>query len=185
MLQLITPTGARPESWALCIKWMQRQTYRGPVKWVIVDDGPEAQTVPEIPNWDIQVIRRRPYWKEGQNTQHRNILLALHQIDRNHPLLVIEDDEHYRPEYLAEMAEGLKRYPIVGQLKAYKYNVRLMRHKTQSHPFASSLCATGMQGHAIDVFRQITEKKPKLVDLPLWLRCQRQGLRLDKQLVTA
>ena len=45
MLTLLTATGARPEAWAICEQLMARQTYAGPVRWVIVDDGPVAQPV--------------------------------------------------------------------------------------------------------------------------------------------
>ena len=45
MLTLLTATGARPEAWAICERLMARQTYAGPVRWIIVDAGPEAQPV--------------------------------------------------------------------------------------------------------------------------------------------
>lgn len=42
MMTLITPTGVRPKAWSICERLMARQTYDGPVQWVIVDDGQQA-----------------------------------------------------------------------------------------------------------------------------------------------
>ena len=35
---VITPTGDRPEAFALCVKWMKSQDL-SPHVWVVVDDG--------------------------------------------------------------------------------------------------------------------------------------------------
>lgn len=69
MLTLVTATGARPEAWALCERWMLRQTFAGPVRWVIVDDGPEPQPITfRRAGWELVLIRPAPFWRPGQNT---------------------------------------------------------------------------------------------------------------------
>lgn len=74
MLTLLTATGARPQAWAICERLMMAQDYSGPVRWVIVDDGKEAQPVTfERDGWTLEVIRPAPYWRQGQNTQARNL----------------------------------------------------------------------------------------------------------------
>lgn len=50
------------------------QDYKGPVRWVIVDDGKEAQPVTfQRDDWTLEVIRPTPFWRQGQNTQARNL----------------------------------------------------------------------------------------------------------------
>lgn len=168
MIQLLTATGARPEAWELCIKWMQRQTYRGPVKWVIVDDGPVAQRIPRLPRWQIEVVRVEPHWQPGQNTQARNMRAALERITDDEPLLIIEDDEHYAPGYLKRMAEVLKTHEMAGQGLCRKYNLKTRRAMEMIHPTQASLCATGMRGNATRRLRMLCQKAPKLIDVQIW-----------------
>lgn len=88
-MQLLTATGARPEAWALCEQWMARQDYAGPVHWVIVDDGETPQPITfSRDGWTLTVIRPLPRWKQGMNTQCRNMLAGLEKIDRTQPLLM-------------------------------------------------------------------------------------------------
>jgi len=69
MLTLLTATGCRPQAWAICEELMRRQSYAGPVKWIIVDDGEVAQPITfKRSNWLVVVTRPEPFWKSGQNT---------------------------------------------------------------------------------------------------------------------
>ena len=108
MLTLLTATGCRPEAWALCERWMARQTYAGTVRWVIVDDGPDEQPITfEREGWVLEVLRPTPRWRLGNNTQARNLSEGLAVIgadalvvgsvtrlaDGRHPLLLNHDTE--------------------------------------------------------------------------------------------
>ena len=54
MLTLLTTTGCRQDTWAICEALMAQQTYDGAVRWVIVDDGEVEQTVNfQRDNWSI------------------------------------------------------------------------------------------------------------------------------------
>src|SRR5690606_8566975 len=78
LFTLLSATGARPEAWAICERLMARQDYAGPVRWVIVDDGPEPQPVTfQRDGWVLEVVRPEPYWQPGQNTQARNLAAGL------------------------------------------------------------------------------------------------------------
>lgn len=182
MIQLLSATGARPEAWDLCIKWMRRQTYSGPVRWVIVDDGEIAQTVPDIPRWDIEVIRPEPFWTLGQNTQARNMQAGLKRISDDAPLLIIEDDEHYAPGYLDQMARALESSDMAGQALCRKYNLHTRRAMEMSHPSQASLCATGLRGDATRGLRALCQAAPKLIDVQLWKL--RRGVLFDGAYVT-
>lgn len=53
-LTLLTATGERQEAFDLCQRWMQRQTFEGSVRWVIVDDGEKEQKITfNRKNWNI------------------------------------------------------------------------------------------------------------------------------------
>jgi hypothetical protein len=169
MLQLLTATGARPEAWALCERWMAAQTYAGPVVWVVVDDGPVAQPVRfERAGWTLDVIRPTPLWCEGQNTQARNLLTGLAAIDRRHPLLVIEDDDHYAADWLEHASEQLSHAELVGEVRARYYNLALRRGQQLSNTQHASLCASAMRDGAIDAFERACHGSPKFIDIVLW-----------------
>ena len=147
---------------------MRRQTYAGPVKWIIVDDGQEPQTVPEVNGWEINIIRPNPCWRPGQNTLVRNVRVGLTHVINREPLLFIEDDEHYAPDYLARMETELQTHELVGQGLCRKYNLATMRAKERLYPSKSSLCATGIRGNATAAFRKIATHGYRFPDMVMW-----------------
>jgi hypothetical protein len=167
MIQLLTPTGARHQAWELCIKYMAAQDYQGPVHWVIVDDGPNPQTVPDIPGWRISVIYPKDKWQKGQNTQNRNLLVGIKHLSKKHPVLFIEDDEHYHPSWISVCAEHLQHHKLIGQALCRKYSLakRAWSENTYNH---ASLCCTAISGSMISKFKAIVERNQKLADIQLW-----------------
>lgn len=171
MLTLLTATGARPQAWAICERLMAAQHYAGPVRWIIVDDGPEPQAVTfKREGWDLVLIRPAPFWQPGQNTQARNLLKGLEAVDPAAHLVVIEDDDHYRPGYLTEIAQRLERAELVGECKARYYNLSLRRGRQLSNSSHASLCSTAMRGAALFAFRTACQRASKFIDLELWRR---------------
>lgn len=169
MLQLLTATGARPAAFALCERWMAAQDYAGPVTWIIVDDGPEPQTVTfKRPGWRLVVIRPSPLWQPGQNTQARNMLKGLEVVDPAHPLAVIEDDDHYATDWLTTVAREIKQGELVGECRARYYNIGTRKGRELDNVRHASLCSTAMRGKAVDAFRSACIKAPKFIDLHLW-----------------
>lgn len=168
-LTLITPTGARPEAWALCQRWMARQTYQGPVRWIIVDDGPQAQEVTfQRQGWELVVLRPTPFWRLRQNTQGRNFMKALELVDSDDWVAIIEDDDWYSPLWLERVVEELQHAELVGQGWNRYYNVRsgaVLVHDNAQH---ASLCASAFRGRALGSFRRIANDGPTLMDVPLW-----------------
>lgn len=171
MLQLLTATGCRPEAFALCERWMAAQTYTGQVTWIIVDDGVEPTPITRSPKgWTQVVIRPMPYWRPGQNTQARNLLKGLAAVDPRFPVLIIEDDDHYAPDWLATVAQALERAELVGECRARYYNIAQRKGRQLRNEGHASLCATAMRGAAIETFRRCCERSPKFIDLELWRR---------------
>lgn len=169
MLTLLTATGARPQAWALCERWMARQTYAGAVRWVIVDDGPEAQPVRfSREGWTLEVIRPEPAWQPGQNTQARNLAAGLRQIGDQERVAVIEDDDWYATDWLEAVDAALDRHALVGEGLARYYNVRTGVHRQLRNNKHASLCSTAMRGLALRRFRSVCASRPKFIDIVLW-----------------
>ena len=128
MLTLLTATGARPAAWALCERWMARQDYAGPIRWIIVDDGPEPQPVTfQRKGWQLVLVRPSPHWAPGQNTQARNLLKGLAAVGPDERLVIIEDDDWYAPDWLTTVAAELEHAELVGEHRARYYNVEQRR----------------------------------------------------------
>jgi hypothetical protein len=142
---LLTCTGARPEAFALCERYMGRQTYRGRIRWVVVDDGPEATKT----TMDQTVIRREPFWK-GRNTHKLQMLEALKHIHT--PISFwIEDDDWYSPDWIEWCVNKLVESPIemVGESRARYYNVAQRAWRRMPNLRWASACATAFRSSAI------------------------------------
>lgn len=164
MITLLTPTGARPEAFANCVKWMQAQTYQGAVRWVIVDDGPEPEQVPCIDGWEIIIVRPTPLWS-GKNTQARNMLAGLdHCTDM---IAVIEDDDQYAPWWVERCVEWLQHDDLVGECGAIYRNLRSGNERKMNNKNHASLCQTAVKGEAVEALRQACHAD-KHIDMALW-----------------
>lgn len=171
MLTLLTATGARPAAWALCERWMARQDYSGPVRWIIVDDGPEPQPVTfRRDGWQLVLVRPSPHWAPGQNTQARNLLKGLAAVDPADNLAIIEDDDWYAPDWLSAVAAELQHAELVGEHRARYYNVQQRRGRQLVNTGHASLCSTAMRGSALQDFADACRARPKFIDLELWRR---------------
>lgn len=177
MLTLLTATGARPAAWALCERWMARQDYTGPVRWIIVDDGPEPQPVTfRRDGWQLVLVRPSPHWAPGQNTQARNLLKGLGAVDPADSLVIIEDDDWYAPDWLSTVAAELQHAELVGEHRARYYNVQQRCGRQLVNTGHASLCSTAMRGSALRDFSDACRARPKFIDLELWRRAR--GRRL-------
>lgn len=166
---LLTPTGERPEAFSKCVEHMKSQDFLGPVKWVIVDDGRERLNTPtDMPeNWTIIHLRPQPFWEPGQNTQARNLLAGLEEVEEFDNVLIIEDDDYYAPWWIRRCRTWLNSHELVGEAPS------LYRHlngteKNMNNRNHASLCATGMKGSALETFRRVLHRTPKVIDVNLW-----------------
>lgn len=166
MLQVITPTGDRPEAWKLCQLYMARQTYKGPVEWHVTDDGnTPAQVEFNRAEYAIHIHRLPPM--DG-NSQARNLLYLLDKIDPASPVVCFEDDDAYHSSWLTHIEAQLQRAELVGEVRARYYNVATRQGRQLNNAMHSSLCSTAMRGGAIETFRQSCKRAPKFIDLDLW-----------------
>ena len=158
MIALLTMTGARPDQFALCAQWMKNQDYQGEVTWVIVDDGdPMTSNVNEKnfkDKWTIKKIYPTPKWKQGENTQARNIREGLKVIKKLKPeiIFIIEDDDYYRPCYLSEMVKRMGTYDLIGESHTVYYNAVSRRYHVNENKEWSSLFQTAFKPSLIPKF---------------------------------
>lgn len=168
-MTVITPTGARPEAFAKCVEYMQAQTYTGRVRWVIVDDGPEAMPTPKVKGWQIVHARPEPLWEPGQNTQARNLLEGLSFAAPEDRVAIVEDDDAYAPWWLERVSEWLDFDDLVGEAPSI-YRHLNGAEKNMGNKTHASLCATAMCDGAIDDFRRVLNEGGKMIDVRLWKR---------------
>ncbi len=192
MLTLLTATGARPDAFLICERYMRRQTYDGPVRWIIVDDGEEAQPLDELPaGWVREIIRPKPFWKRGENTQGRNLLAGLNAAEaaadehgERLKLVFIEDDDWYAPSWLDFVAATLNEgHELMGEARARFYNVRWGFYGIVPNEEHASLRCTAIQGKALKTFRRALSIRTKYYDWHLWKLHQEGFLVFTKMTV--
>lgn len=169
-MQVLTVTGMRPTAFRHCQRWMARQDYKGPVTWIIVDDGLIQSSIEELhDDWKVVWIRPNPLWEPGQNTQIRNLSIGLLQVDMAEPLAIIEDDDWYSPRWLSVVAEKLKSAKLVGEAPAKYYNVNTHHWYEFSNGAHASLCSTAMRDGATMCFETLCRTSgEQFIDIPLW-----------------
>jgi len=137
-ISLITATGGRPEAFKLLEGYIAHQRYRGSIEWIVVDD-----CQPETPcTMGQQLIIPDRLWQQGQNTQARNMQLALNAVTHD-KILIIEDDEYYAPDYLTIMSSILDYVDMAGEGWALYYNVKLRRYHRHLNDKHACFARTG------------------------------------------
>jgi hypothetical protein len=161
LLTLITPTGDRPESFALCEDWIRRQRYCGDYEWIVVDDGhtPTQCTLGQ------HYIRREP--SEG-HTLCANLRAALPHVNGER-LLIIEDDEFYGPDYLSTMVAQLLFADLVGERASKYYFVKERKWMQYPSWHHVALCRIGITSAVYpELQRAVYNFDHRSVDLRLW-----------------
>lgn len=161
-------TGERPEAFALCQRWMARQTYPGPVRWIVVDDGRDEPRIEAQEHWEVEVIRPEPLWSPGKNTQSRNVLAGLEAAGPDARLVIIEDDDWYAPSWLSVCAAALERAELVGESHARYYNVAQRKALQLTNHSHASLCSSALRGVALNTLKQACHGSPDFIDIALW-----------------
>ena len=169
MLTLLTATGARPKAWAICELWMARQTYRGDVRWIIVDDGEVAQPITfSKKNWTLEVIRPNPFWQDGMNTQARNLRAGMDIVGADERVVFIEDDDWYAADWLETVDKKFEKAELIGEANARYYNLPQKSYRPMFNTLHSSLCSSAIRGQALDTFRSVCRAQIKFIDVLLW-----------------
>lgn len=174
MLVVITPTGGRPAQFSHLCDYLLRQRYVRDLRWIVVDDVSPAtvyrsEIETRLPrNWELILLRPNSVWQPGDNTQCRNMSLALGHVEKFDKVVVMEDDDWYAPTFLYTVESWLDTHDVVGEGQARYYNVPMQSYRQLINMNHASLCSTGLKGNAINVLRNIVERNEKWIDIALW-----------------
>ena len=166
---LITCTGGRPFAFGLCQKFMLRQTYRGRVQWIVVNDVERSVEAAHVQDgWLLSMIFPEPRWKPGENTLARNLLAATPEV-LYEKVLFIEDDDWYASNYVDLMAAKLDFADIIGEACSRYYHVPSRRYRVFNNACHASLCQTGIRKALLPELRDVCETPmSSFIDFRLW-----------------
>src|SRR6185369_16758975 len=100
MITAITPTADRPEAFALCERWMARQTIK-PDQWIVADGG---QVPVRCTMGQTHIHDPRP---AGAANLAHNLLNAISAV-KGEVVAIVEDDDWYSPKHLETMVRLLE-----------------------------------------------------------------------------
>jgi SAM-dependent methyltransferase len=173
---VVTLTGDRPEPFALCRKWLLRQTVL-PEQWIVVDDGRRPLRWSQYAGADY--VRRMP---SPGHTIKLNMLQALERI-RHDKCIIMEDDDWYAPDYCETMLPLLDQADLVGERSAYYFHHPTMQivHAPSEHHAA--FFKTAFTSSAYLQVRDICRRKRHqcLIDVPLWEKFQGSKILLEER----
>lgn len=173
---IIVPTGERPETFKLCEKYLQRQTFKN-FDLLIIDDG-ENETEVNIP---AQVIRPHIKWKPGDNTQRRNISLALDYIEHSGKkyefLGFMEDDDWYSPTYLQNLMLQRDSFDLIGESNVYFYLFRQQKWRPMQNKNHASLCQTIFRSTLLPIFKEAVKSDKKYIDIEFWRLAKARNIK--------
>lgn len=179
---VITLTGDRPGAFRLCKEYMKRQTVQ-PSQWIVVDDGKRA--LPKKDRSGVEYYRRKRLKDDPKHTLRVNMLKALKHV-KNDRIVVVEDDDWYREDYLELSLKYLEKSDLVGQNTFFYWNVIEKSFHKVNKTNRPAMCLTAFKSPVLDLVKAICKNKPKViesenerkkidngsVDLSLWSRWQ-------------
>ena len=162
-LSLLTCTSDRPEAFALCEKYVARQTVQ-PFQWIVMDDG----NTPIVPT-----LGQEYYFLpdlHGTVSMVGKVRYALaSNLIKGDALVFWEDDDWYAPNYLEWLDHELKAHELVGEGRAVYYNVACRAWFTHGNRGHASLCSTAMRMSLMPTLvRVLATLSDQYIDSPLW-----------------
>jgi len=143
-LSLITCTADRPVAFALCERWLSRQSFRGSVEWVVSDGG----ATPAVCTMGQVHLRNEPHADPRRNfLTNLGAGLARATADK---IAIIEDDEWYGPDWLTTVWDMLNCFDLIGEGRAKYYNVATRRYHTCGNTAHASLCQTAFHRSVLE-----------------------------------
>ncbi len=179
-ITVITPTRDRPSGFALCREWIDRQTCRDEIDWIVVDDG----DVPVGENSEEYRYFRRPP-SEKKFTNFDNLVFGLEQAD-GQVVMYIEDDDWISPNYVQNMVDNVRGYVAAALGGDLIYHIgyrRYVDHRISAKEaksrlrFMGSFCASGSGiGMLLEACRAASLADDPLIDLRFWRLVAKSGL---------
>ena len=172
LVTAITPTGGRPQAFALCEKWMKQQTYKGDIQWIVIDDDPTHDVVTTMGQ---EVYKAEKLWEPHINTQRSNMAQALKHV-KGEVILFFEDDDKYHPEYIKTMITLLETAEIAGLSNNRYFHVGVPGYKFMNNYAHSSLCSTAIKKSQMGRITRAVESGHFYFDIQLFSYCKEDGI---------
>lgn len=155
-LTVVTCTGGRPELFALCRRWVERQTM-APTRWLVTTDCGDH---PDAPSADI--VRIPDDFDVAQvgtpSRATRALVYALRLVEPDSAVVIMEDDDWYGPRYIAELMASPRW--MSHQLSMWLYQVPSRQYVNVDYPMP----VEGMLGFKAGNVSRVIEwilKKPR------------------------
>lgn len=170
LVSIITCTGHRSEALALCQKYIERQTYKGPIQWIVVKDENTPHTLKTSnKNITIEQYHGPRMWTPEYNTHRGNMEFAMPKVAGD-VLFLIEDDDYYKPNYIELYVDMLKHVEAVGIAKAKYYHIKLPGWKILNNDKHASLASTAMTKWAYPYMTQAINSGNMYMDAEFWTK---------------
>ena len=187
----ITCTGGRSVPFYRCIDYMNRQTVK-PDVWFVVDDVGDVDSaldasIDREPGsaWLIdqcQVLRAAHTWKPGgPNTLAQNLKAGIYSAlsefgPEQTTLAFIEDDDWYSPNYLEFMFSIVGE--VIGEAETRYFNVATGRSQLMGNAGnRASLMSTVVRGRGIQALWSVVDAGRRTgIDAALWANARRDRL---------
>lgn len=164
-LTFITPTGDRPLAFALCERWISKQTLQ-PDQWIIVDDG-DMPIKSSISLREILYLRRESRIDDPKHALLANLRLALPYV-KGGKIMIMEDDEYYAPKYAEIMAAKLDEHEVVGIHNSRYYYLPTCDNCRAGNKGHASLAQTAFRRSFLPDFKELISSETGALDLRLW-----------------
>ena len=169
MITAITPTGDRPLAISLLKRWVNNQA-RKPDQWVVVDDGKKPIAAHE----GITYVRREPKPNDPRFTLSENLRAALPHI-RGDIILILEDDEYYAPNYIAEVAKRFRPdREVVGPGRSRYYHLPSGGYMVIGNMGHASLAQTAFRKSFVPTLKLILKPGKLYIDFAVWQYAKRR-----------
>jgi len=154
-LTVITCTSDRPEAFRLCAIWMLRQDFPGTIQWVVVEDSREKYAEPLLSSelahetggafFDLAILGRKPQ-PNGVASFRGNLIAGIERAESER-ICFVEDDDHYKPQWLSLCFNELHDVDAFGETAARYYHVRSRHYQRFLASGHASLGQTAVRRH--------------------------------------
>lgn len=161
---VITVGGGRQEALTLCEKYMSRQTYKGEIQWIFIEDEPSN---PMKLTMGQEIYEGPLLYTPGINTQRYNLDLALQKVKGEY-VIIWENDDFFGPEYIEIMLHYLKYNAMVGECDTVYYSIPSKSYLPMNNFKHASTTQTAFRKSSIPFFQKALHSGEKYFDITLW-----------------
>ena len=179
---LITATGGRPLEFECVMKWVARQDYERIDCWMVIEDSKEPYKFkrPDTP-FPVVWVYQGPCKEEDKGivSQCRNLQFGAKCAEKRAPnsiIMVIGDDDYYKPGYVSFMAGAMQTFDIAGHINTIYCRPpnELLQLANHDHaPMEGTAFRSALLPHFIDCCQEIIDEGNTAlpwIDMRLWAR---------------